>query len=118
VNRPILLASDGSPSCAAATDEALRIASLVQAPLVVLTVGRANGGWRAVEQRAAAAAVACSTVVADGDPADQICHRAGDARLVVLGTHGRGPLGRLVYGSVSERVLRRCDRPVLVVQEG
>jgi nucleotide-binding universal stress UspA family protein len=35
--------------------------------------------------------------------------------LVVMSTHGRGGLGRWVYGSVADRVLRRLAAPVLLV---
>jgi nucleotide-binding universal stress UspA family protein len=34
----------------------------------------------------------------------------------VLGTHGRGPLGHVVLGSVAERVVRKAPCPVLTVR--
>lgn len=37
------------------------------------------------------------------------------ADLIVLGTHGRGPIGHLFLGSVAERVVRRARCPVLTV---
>jgi len=37
------------------------------------------------------------------------------ADLVVVGARGLGAAGRLLMGSVSERVLRSSDRPVLIV---
>jgi nucleotide-binding universal stress UspA family protein len=37
------------------------------------------------------------------------------ARLVVIGTHGRGAFGRVLLGSFAERLVRSCSRPVLVV---
>jgi nucleotide-binding universal stress UspA family protein len=54
-----------------------------------------------------------------GDPPSRIVKLVRDARcdLVVLGTHGRRGLPRLVAGSVAERVARLCERPVLVVRE-
>ncbi len=36
--------------------------------------------------------------------------------LIVLGTHGRGPLGQVLMGSVAERVVRRAPCPVLTVR--
>ncbi|RLB90070.1 MAG: hypothetical protein DRH10_04760 [Deltaproteobacteria bacterium] len=36
--------------------------------------------------------------------------------LVVMGSRGRGILSGAVLGSTSKRVLRRCDKPVLVVR--
>jgi nucleotide-binding universal stress UspA family protein len=41
-----------------------------------------------------------------------------DIRLLVLGTHGRRGLRRLVLGSVAEEVVRRADAPVLTVGPG
>ena len=38
------------------------------------------------------------------------------ADLIVVGSHGRGRLGRLILGSVSEEVTRRAPCPVLVVR--
>ena len=43
---------------------------------------------------------------------------AGEARadLIVMGTHGRTGLGRLLMGSVAEQVVRRAPCPVLTVK--
>jgi nucleotide-binding universal stress UspA family protein len=35
--------------------------------------------------------------------------------VLVVGSHGRGPLGRVAIGSVSEALARRCSRPLVVV---
>jgi nucleotide-binding universal stress UspA family protein len=40
---------------------------------------------------------------------------AGRGDLVVLGTHGRGGLSRLLLGSVAERTLRMAQHPTLIV---
>ena len=37
------------------------------------------------------------------------------ADIVVMGTHGRGPLGRLILGSTTEGVLRKLSVPVMTV---
>jgi nucleotide-binding universal stress UspA family protein len=39
--------------------------------------------------------------------------RAEGSELIVLGTHGRGALSRLVLGSVAEAVVRHAECPVL-----
>jgi nucleotide-binding universal stress UspA family protein len=38
------------------------------------------------------------------------------ADLIVVGTHGRGRVGRLVLGSVSDHVVRHAPCPVLIVR--
>ena len=40
---------------------------------------------------------------------------ANDIDLVVMGTHGRGPVQHVLLGSVAERVVRHCPVPVLTV---
>src|SRR5438045_2196060 len=40
---------------------------------------------------------------------------ASGADLIVMSTHGHGGLGRWLYGSVADAVLRRATTPVLVV---
>lgn len=41
-----------------------------------------------------------------------------DVRLIVMGTHGRSGIGRLLLGSTTEAVLRRSTIPVLIVRPG
>jgi nucleotide-binding universal stress UspA family protein len=55
---------------------------------------------------------------ADGNPADRIVHEAErlGADLIVMGTHGRSGLDRLMLGSVADRVLRTAHVPVLTVR--
>jgi nucleotide-binding universal stress UspA family protein len=52
-----------------------------------------------------------------GDPATEILRVADElsADLIVMGTHGRTGLGRLLMGSVAEQVVRRAACPVLTV---
>ncbi len=54
----------------------------------------------------------------EGAPAEEILSVARDvgADLVVLGTHGRTGLGRLLMGSVAERVIHKATCPVLTVR--
>ncbi|MCC6174007.1 MAG: universal stress protein [Chloroflexi bacterium] len=40
------------------------------------------------------------------------------ADLVVLSTHGRGGLGRLLYGSVADQIMRQTTLPLLMVPPG
>lgn len=54
-----------------------------------------------------------------GDPASEIVNLAKSEHvdLIVLGTHGRTGLERLIMGSTAEQVLRRAPCPVLAVKE-
>ena len=54
-----------------------------------------------------------------GDPAAEIVRIAEEekAEMVVLGTHGRTGMSRLLMGSVAEAVVRRSPAPVLVYRE-
>ncbi len=56
--------------------------------------------------------------VAEGEPADTILEQADavDADLIAMGTHGRTGLRRYLIGSVTERVVRRAQAPVLTVR--
>jgi nucleotide-binding universal stress UspA family protein len=62
--------------------------------------------------------LAVSRHLLDGDPANTICEFAKDnaADLIVMGSHGRTGLGRLLMGSVAELVVRRASSPVLTVK--
>ena len=53
-----------------------------------------------------------------GDPATEVLRVAREVPcdLIVLGTHGRTGLTRLVLGSVAEEVLRKAPCPVLTVK--
>lgn len=53
----------------------------------------------------------------EGIPYDAILETAGREAfdLIVIGSHGRAGVQRLLMGSASERVLRHADCPVLVV---
>jgi len=57
--------------------------------------------------------------LAMGDPAGEIVRIAEDekADMIVLGTHGRTGVTRLLMGSVAEVVVRRAPCPVLVYRE-
>lgn len=53
-----------------------------------------------------------------GHPADEILEaaRAERARMIVMGTHGHGLLGRALMGSVAQRVVTGSEVPVLLVK--
>jgi nucleotide-binding universal stress UspA family protein len=55
-----------------------------------------------------------------GPPAESIAEAARyrGADLIVMSSHGRTGLGRLVLGSVAERVLRGTRVPILLIRPG
>ena len=57
-------------------------------------------------------------VLLDGDPATEIVRYAQEMNmdLIVMGTHGRSGLERLLMGSVAEKVMRQATCSVLVVK--
>jgi nucleotide-binding universal stress UspA family protein len=143
--RPILFATDGSPSAAEAQKEAFELAQRLEAPLLVVSVahpavpaiGYAGYGYPnvvaelteaerhrvekllgTIAAAARSARVPCSTVVADGFAVEQICRIAGehDAQLIVVGSHGWGAARRLFSGSVSTGLVHSAPCPVLVVR--
>ena len=42
--------------------------------------------------------------------------REHEIDLIVMGTHGRGPIGHMLMGSVAEKVVRKAPCPVLTVR--
>lgn len=134
----ILVPTDGSAGVQRAIDHALDLANLSDASLhalyVVETPGAAaipeaqvltmedaleEAGRDAVEQidsRAGDRKVPAVTAIRHGVPHEEILEYA-DAEgidLIVMGTHGRSGLDRMLLGSVTENVIRKSDVPVLV----
>jgi nucleotide-binding universal stress UspA family protein len=139
--KPILLATDGSPTAQRATDTAIDLAKLLGTELVVTTVwsipavtvgfaptplptdiGKpaeedARKIAAAAARRAEEAGVVARLAVLRGFPAEEICLAAEryDPHLLVIGSHGWGIVKRAVFGSVSTSVLHHAHCPVLVV---
>jgi nucleotide-binding universal stress UspA family protein len=76
-----------------------------------------NERLREIAREIEADGPACETMVRFGLPADEIISAAEEhgAELLVMGSHGHGALYHLFSGSVVTGVLKRMDRPVLVV---
>ncbi|NTU97491.1 MAG: universal stress protein [Chlorobiaceae bacterium] len=55
-----------------------------------------------------------------GKAADIILEKASklNANFIIMGSHGRKGLNRLIMGSVADAVIRRSDCPVLIVKSG
>jgi universal stress protein A len=63
--------------------------------------------------------IPCERRLITGDPATAIARLATDegVELIVMGTHGRTGLMRLLMGSVAEAVVRRAPCPVLTLRQ-
>ena len=69
-------------------------------------------------EQAAKEGIELSSEIAVGDPARRILRyvEEGDIDHVVIGSHNRSDLTRILLGSVAERVVRRSPVPVTVVR--
>jgi nucleotide-binding universal stress UspA family protein len=139
----ILCATDFSETAEVAWDVACEMARLHRAELMLIHVfielplysmaeipGPAvsqiwddQQAWvkKALDERVAAARTTgldVRAVLKTGAPASAIADTAAEehADLIVIGTHGRTGLNRLVIGSVAERVVRSAPCPVLTVK--
>lgn len=139
--KPVMLATDGSPTAAEATKKAIELAKLLDAPLVVVTawdipystlgyaavpmipdldkVGKEQADKVATEaaKEARAAGVELQAFTLRGFPVEEICLAAEkyEPQLLVLGSHGWSAMKRIMFGSVSTGVLHHAACPVLVV---
>jgi nucleotide-binding universal stress UspA family protein len=134
--RRILLATDLTGASVVATDWAFALAERNGADLLVVSVidpqelrqesQRTGLRWDQVRDRRQAAAqelvvrgrptgINVRFLVWTGDPGESIVSAAEAevADLIIVGTRGRGTIGRLLLGSVSEHVVRNAPCPVL-----
>ena len=63
-------------------------------------------------------AIKVDSVMAVGDPAEEIVEYAGkqDVRLVIMSTHGRSGIKRWALGSVADKVLRAAKQPIALIR--
>jgi nucleotide-binding universal stress UspA family protein len=123
--RKILYPTDFSSYSNQAYFHALGLAETYRASLTVVYIHTPGGFgdkayWRGqLEQvRPGNPKIPVSHVLLEGDPAGEIARYAADAGIdvIVIGTHGRTGVDRLVMGSVAERVMREAPCSVLVVK--
>lgn len=53
-----------------------------------------------------------------GDVAEEIIKAGSKADMIVMMTHGRGAAGRVIFGSMADRVVRHGSTPTLLVRVG
>jgi nucleotide-binding universal stress UspA family protein len=73
---------------------------------------------KVVAEASAGRSVDVAARVETGVVPDVVLDAAEAADLIVMGTHGRSGVARIVLGSVAERVVRFASRPVLTVPLG
>jgi nucleotide-binding universal stress UspA family protein len=133
----VLLATDGSPASESANEQAIDLATQVEARLLIVSVlggssrpseaptdyvpdSRASltSKAQAIVARAKAAGVDASFLVWEGEPGDAIVAAADaeTADIIVVGSHGRSGVSRFFIGSVSDYVVRHAHCPVMVVR--
>jgi nucleotide-binding universal stress UspA family protein len=78
----------------------------------------ARGLLDGLQAKHAGRGVAIETRVLHGSPAEAISDAAASlpADMVVVGTRGRNALARVLLGSISDRLVHICPKPVLVVR--
>lgn len=133
----VVVPVDFSERSLAAVDEALRIVADPSQVRVIHVLRRLSANdpavrWKAIDEATAAQRVraalkewladpmyeGCEITVEFGDPGHEIAdfaERVG-ADLIVLPSHGRTGLRRILIGSVAERVVRLAHCPVLVLR--
>jgi len=143
--RNILVATDGSNYSAVAATEAIGLAKQNNSALTVISVipselvtpmdidftvnqrefiaekemHEAEKNAKAVKEAAEKEGVFVKAYILSGKPADAIIETAREkkADLIVLGSHGRTGLEKLLMGSVAERVIVLAACPVMVVKK-
>ena len=135
--KKILIAIDGSSQSEAATARTIEFGRSYGGELVILSVvdvpaefhaeapqvveqliAKARGYVDAAKKQAEAAGLKAETVVREAETYEAIVElaQAQKADIIVVGSHGRTGLKRLLMGSVTEMVIGYAPCPVLVVQ--
>ncbi len=124
----ILVATDGSPDSNAAVLAAVAMSKENGYPLTAVSVVLASHSAerrreaeaivQQVRENLSESGIKISCTVEEGRPEQVIINRAKEAGadLIVMGTLGRGGIGRLLLGSVSERVIGKTDCPVMLIK--
>ncbi|MGB9710457.1 MAG: universal stress protein [Thermodesulfovibrio sp.] len=122
----ILIATDGSVYSQIAAAEAIGAAKRFNSELIVVSVAKKNENIpyaeesvKIVKEAAEREGVKVQTVVARGEPFEQIIDTANKntVGLIVMGTYGRTGIEKFFMGSVTERVISTSARPVMVVRK-
>lgn len=132
----ILVATDSSEYSEAAVDYAINLAKRCDAKLTVLHVATIDPSigmiWETVKdivmtrmgdmledvkKKAEKEGVRVNTILEKGIPSEVIIKvsKREDVDVIVMGSHGHTKIGKIVIGSVTERVIEGSWCPVLVI---
>ena len=134
----ILIATDGSKYSKTAAEKAinfaksyggeLKVISVVDVPSSVYGVApgaveemvkKAKGYVEKVKEQADSAGIKTETLIREGEEAHQVINKIAKEKgidTIVIGSHGRTGLKRLLMGSVAEKIIGYSTCPVLVVR--
>jgi nucleotide-binding universal stress UspA family protein len=122
----ILVPTDGSIFSELASREAISIAKRVRSSLIVLSVAKkdenlpvAEASVGMVKEIAEKEGIKFEVLTLIGKPHEVIVYTAEkkNVGLIIIGSHGRSGIERLLMGSVTERVIGHAGCPVLVVRK-
>jgi nucleotide-binding universal stress UspA family protein len=119
VPQRMLIGTDGSKTATRALERGLALAAAVKAPVTVLAAGLGGRGTKVLDdamQRAEGAGVACTTLNASGEAADELLAAAADHDLVVVGNKGMTGAARFLLGSVPNKVSHHIGADLLIVR--
>ncbi|GIW27781.1 MAG: universal stress protein [Meiothermus sp.] len=71
---------------------------------------------REISAQAEAKGIRIRTMIVEQHPVPAILEAAKEHDLVVMATHGRKGIDRVLMGSVTDKVLHNCSTPILVVR--
>jgi nucleotide-binding universal stress UspA family protein len=135
--KKIFLATDGSRFSGSATDKAINFAQSYGSEFAVISVvdvpsefyaeapkavedliKKAKEFVAAVKEKAEASGIKASTFVGEGEAYEVITNTAlrEKADVIVMGSHGRAGIKKILMGSVTEKVIGYAPCPVLVVK--
>jgi nucleotide-binding universal stress UspA family protein len=134
----ILIPTDGSEYSKEATDHGLALAKMIGAEVTALFVidegsilarnvpnvpnlavtleEEGNKAVAYIKVEGEKRRIKVKTRIEMGSAAQVITKATRDFDLVVMGTHGRSGVSKMVMGSVAEKVIRLAECPVLVVK--
>lgn len=135
----ILIPTDASEANKKVIDKGLSLARLLGAKVTVLFVvdtstfrdippdelittlrghmeAKGNELLDEIEEEAEELGVEMEKSIVNGEPTESIILESAKYDLIVIGTHSRSGLSRLLVGSTSERIIRHARCPVMVVR--